>query len=234
MANVTAINVPQGDFVTSSLVASITSASTSFTIGAGLTLDPNGGFLQLDYDSISALGVDSGPETIAYTSYNSGTGAVTGVTRAQASTTAVAHTSTATVQCAPSAMYGLNGNVLGYAQVTASQGAITGAVDATSLSVAVTVPAGGRRVKITGYSNMESTTATDRVNMFIMEGATQLNFAAQYVGVANQAVTVRPEVILTPSAATHTYKLQVSRTGGGTATMDAASTNPCYILVELI
>lgn len=96
---------PTGDFVTSSLIGAITSASTSATIGSSLTLPATNGILQVDYDSILALGVDSGPETILYASYNSSTGALTGITRAQAGTTAVAHANTATVQSGPSVLY---------------------------------------------------------------------------------------------------------------------------------
>lgn len=101
----TSTNMPAGDFVTSALIGALTSASTSATIGAGLALATTNGILQLDYDSVLAVGVDSGPETIFYTSYNSGSGAVTGITRGYGDTTAVAHANSATIQAAPSTAY---------------------------------------------------------------------------------------------------------------------------------
>lgn len=96
---------PTGDFVTSTLVGAITAGSTSATIGSSLTIPATNGILEVDYDSLLALGVDGGPETITYTAYNSGTGALTGITRATAGTTAVAHANTASVQAAPSSLY---------------------------------------------------------------------------------------------------------------------------------
>ena len=101
----TTVSIPTGDFVTSSLVGSITSSSTSFTIGGGLNLAPANGILELDYDSLISLGSDGGPETILYAGYNSATGAVNGVTRAINNTIAVAHSNSATVQAGMSIAY---------------------------------------------------------------------------------------------------------------------------------
>lgn len=96
---------PIGDYVTSSLVGSITNAATSAVIGAGLNLPATNGILELDYDSLLAIGVDSGPETIVYAGYNSISGVLTGLTRGAASTLAVAHANTATVQSSNSSLY---------------------------------------------------------------------------------------------------------------------------------
>jgi hypothetical protein len=96
----TTLDIPTGDFVTSTGNGAITSVSTSMTIGAGLNLAAANGILHLSYDSTNALGVSDGPETTTYTSYTTGTGAVTGMTRGVNGTTAVAHSNGFTVQAA--------------------------------------------------------------------------------------------------------------------------------------
>lgn len=234
MSEVTTVNVPQGDFVTSTLIGAITNASTSFTIGSGLILDANGGFLQINYDSLLGLGVDNGPETIAYTSYNSGTGAVTGVTRAQATTTAVAHANSASVQCGPSVKYSLNGTTLGYSQeISATVSTITAEAD-LSITVTVTVPAGGRRIKITAGVIGHSSVGSDSFALLIYEGATELMDDTRNVGdTGNKSwIAVYSTV---PSIGSHTYKLRFGRqSGSGTWTNGTSATHPNYILVELI
>lgn len=95
---------PTGDFVTSTLNGAISSSSTSFTIGTGLALPATNGILFIHYDSIIALGTDNGPETVTYTAYNTSNGAVSGVVRGAANTTAVAHVSGATIASGPSAL----------------------------------------------------------------------------------------------------------------------------------
>lgn len=93
------------DFVTTTTSTALAAAGTTMTIGTGLDLAATNGLLQLHYDSVIAVGTDEGPETIKYASYNSGSGAVAGMTRGVAGTTDVAHASGATVQCAPSTGY---------------------------------------------------------------------------------------------------------------------------------
>lgn len=98
--------LPSNDFVTSTLSGALTNNATSGTIGTGLGLPAANGVLQVDYDSAIAVGVDYGPETITYTAYNTGTGALTGITRGVAGTTGVAHNNGATVQA------GISGKML--------------------------------------------------------------------------------------------------------------------------
>lgn len=109
-----ALNKATGDFVTTviSTGSQLAAAGTTMTIGTGLTIPATNGVLQIDYDSSEALGAASGPETISYASYTSGTGAITGMTRGLAGTTGVTHENGASVQCAPSAAYGGNGVTL--------------------------------------------------------------------------------------------------------------------------
>jgi len=103
------ISQPTADFVTSTLNGALTAGATSATIGTGLNLPATNGVLQIDYDSVIAVGVDEGPETIFYTSYTSGTGALAGLTRGVADTTGVAHDNGSKVQQGVSAYWFGNG-----------------------------------------------------------------------------------------------------------------------------
>ena len=98
---------PDSDFQTSTLSGAIVAGANSMTIGTGLNIPAANGVLQIDYGNLASigLGVADGPETISYTAYNTGTGAVTGMTRGLARTTDVDHSNGATVQLGDSALY---------------------------------------------------------------------------------------------------------------------------------
>lgn len=89
---------PTADFVASSLNGAFAAAATTATIGTGLSIPATNSYLQVDYDSTTAVGSDNGPETIFYATYTTGTGALTGIVRGQAGTTDVAHANGAKVQ----------------------------------------------------------------------------------------------------------------------------------------
>lgn len=123
---------------------------------------------------------------------------------------------------------------IGYAQATANQGSITTEVDLTGLSVNVSVAA-GRIIRITGYvPAFSSTVAGDAGRISIKEGATLVTLGQAFIsGTAAGANTIMPQVVLSPSAGSHTYKLTGVRvSGSGTFTMNADPTFPAYILVE--
>jgi len=120
----------------------------------------------------------------------------------------------------------------GYKQVIANQGSITGTVDLTGLTTTVTLAA-GRRIKITAQAFFESTVGADSAVLSIVEGATVLQQGAIDLQVANALYSVTAQAILTPTAGSHTYKLQAARgTGTGTLTMFASPVSPAFILVE--
>jgi len=98
-------NCPTSDFVTSTLSAAIDEDDTSASIGTGLSIPATNSWLQVDYDSVGAVGAANGPETIFYTAYNTTTGALTGVVRGKAGTTGVSHLNGAKVQAGMSAVY---------------------------------------------------------------------------------------------------------------------------------
>lgn len=122
---------------------------------------------------------------------------------------------------------------LGYAEVTASQGGITTITDLTGLAVTVTVPV-GRRIKIIGRAAVNGSVASNTANVIIREGGTALQYGTVINsptignGVSNQV-----EVVITPTAGTHTYKLSLEQAaGGGSVGMAAASIFPAFISVE--
>ena len=157
---------PTSDFVTSTLSGAIAAGDATATIGTGLDLPATNGILQIDYDSSVAVGSDDGPETIAYATYTSATGALAGMTRGLNGTTGVAHANGAKVQSGPSASYWGTGSILtadiadanitntklsttaitlGYGEATSDQGTFTADTDLTNVTTgAITVPAGGR------------------------------------------------------------------------------------------
>jgi hypothetical protein len=103
------LTYPQTDFATTTLNGAITNVATTMTIGTGLNIPATNGILQIDYDSIIAVGTDDGPETVYYTAYNSGTGAITGMTRGLQNTDSggngVAHSNGSLIQSGTSSKY---------------------------------------------------------------------------------------------------------------------------------
>lgn len=128
----------------------------------------------------------------------------------------------------------LQETMLGYAEVTATQN-FTTETDLTSLSVSVTVPSGGRKVRISATAAFSSTIADDFIALNIKESTTTLQQAQIRLSSANVEINLHKAVVLTPSAGAHTYKLSAVRTSGsGTCTLNVASTRPSFILVELL
>lgn len=121
--------------------------------------------------------------------------------------------------------------VLGYAEVIANQtGITTSDVDITGLSVTVTVPE-GRRLLISGKIDVATTAGTGaQTELKIKEGATQLQRGKIEAPPATSE-SVEVNVIISPTAGTHTYKLALV-TGNGTVTMVATTQLPAYIVVE--
>lgn len=144
-------NPPSADFVTSSLSGALAAGATTATIGTGLNLSATDGLLQIDADSTAGVGNTGGPETILYTSYNSTTGALTGITRGQYGTTDVAHSNAATVQAGMSVGY-LNNLGDGWSQ--ANETWTYAAADSPSFTLTITGDktskySVGMRVKLT-------------------------------------------------------------------------------------
>jgi uncharacterized cupin superfamily protein len=121
------------------------------------------------------------------------------------------------------------GSTLGYAQITAS--AVTGSASwqqVPGLSLTVTVPSGGRRVRISYHAVLQAGNSSAGIWEGTVGTGTQLSQAN--IGTSNQFV--KCEAVVTPSAGSHTYNIG---TINGTGTIvTAASAFPAFILVELI
>lgn len=127
---------------------------------------------------------------------------------------------------------------LGYAQITSPfvGSATTSDQDITSLATTVTIPSGGRRIKITAFIWYagSSSAASSSLEIKIKDGATVL--AGQLVSTAGVSYGSPFNVMYSAviAAGSHTYKVAVSNAGAGSPTVWAAATQPSFILVELI
>ncbi|WP_307609881.1 hypothetical protein [Pseudarthrobacter sp. W1I19] len=128
---------------------------------------------------------------------------------------------------------------LGYAQITTNfTTASTSAVQATGLTVTVAVPAGGRKVKITVFSDTTyCTTAGGLVTMSVWDGVvgsgTLLSRTVTYAPTSNTGAPATAMAVVTPSAGSKTYNVGLS-TSTGTGGIEALATAPAFILVEAI
>lgn len=128
---------------------------------------------------------------------------------------------------------------LGYAAITANVTTTsTSMVALTGLTAAVTVPAGGRGVKITAFvGELYSSSANGITRMSIWDGTvgsgTQLAQSGQ-TGPQNIPSTGFCVAYVTPSAGAKTYNVGFMTTAAGTATAQASATEPAFILVEAV
>lgn len=125
---------------------------------------------------------------------------------------------------------------LGYAQITADvTTASATAVQATGLTTTVTIPTGGRRIKITVYCNALYGGTTNAI-MSLWDGV--VTSGTQIQSSISPAVTTATTITMiasvTPAAGSKTYNVGFKATGGGTADIQASATAPAFILVEAI
>lgn len=183
-------------------------------------------------------------DTVAgYTTSNTGTVygvSVTAGVIASAALAGAVNTAALATNAVGASNLAANAITLGYAQITGNV-AITGttATQVTGLTVTVTIPGGGRKVKITVQGTWDTSTAAAAMVGTIWSGT--VGSGTQLAGV--QATTSGsgvplPMIVMavhTPSAGSLTYNfgLQTS-SGSDAANVLAASTSPAFILVEAI
>ena len=138
--------------------------------------------------------------------------------------------------------YTSQSTTLGYAQITASlASASTSFVQVTGLTSTVTIPAGGRRIKITVFakSMLNAGGANTYSELSIWDGTvgtgTQLSDSTAMMAVAVQEFPVTCIAVVNPTAGSKTYNVGIKSSNASfSATITAATTNPAFILVELI
>jgi hypothetical protein len=123
------------------------------------------------------------------------------------------------------------GGQLNYAQIIASQAAISTETDITGLSITVTVGT-ARRIKISAEGFFLNDATAGQAALKIYEGVTTLVDRPTGM-IANENGSVHVSTILTPTAGFHTYKIRATKfVGAGTVTFGASATQPAYILAE--
>lgn len=202
------------------LASEVTSATLSSAVFTNFVNQP----LVIDYDNPSKA------EIIICTV--TGT-AISAITRGVDGTSAVQHEIGAKIgmQLVPTHYSDLK-PLIGYAEVTANQTSITTITDLTNLSVAVTVPVSGRKIRITGKVQVVADAAGREATLSIRESSTTANYCIAVTSDA-YSTTMIAQYIGTATAGAHTYKLSLAATAGS-VTMQAAATYPAFILVEYI
>ena len=128
---------------------------------------------------------------------------------------------------------------IGYTQVTSNFAtASTTAVQVTGLTSTATIPAGGRRTKITAYfKSVTNTNAATGNFVTLWDGTVGSGTQLQELEIDITSATFNVggilQAVVNPSAGSKTYNVGL-RTTAGTVTMTAAATYPAFILVEAI
>jgi hypothetical protein len=144
-----------------------------------------------------------------------------------------------TVNSIPGSALGTNATLLAYTQTTANiTTASQSVVVAGGLIGTVTIPSGGRSVKITAFTNfLTSTGGTAQVTMSIWQGTvstgTQLTGVDAFPTAASSGASATAVAVHTPAAGLGTYTVGL-KTSANTGQISGAVTTPNFILVELI
>lgn len=127
---------------------------------------------------------------------------------------------------------------LGYAQITADFTTAASNAAVTGLSTTVTIPAGGRRVKITAWVEcIQHSAAITNLSLSIWDGTvgsgTQLARSFGTIPGSNYSLPATCIAITTPAAGSKTYNVGFG-SGSATSKIIASATSPAFILVEAI
>lgn len=131
-----------------------------------------------------------------------------------------------------------NAITIGYAQITSTQSITSSFSTITGLSVTVTVPAGGRRIKITVFGKFSSNSISQG-QLSIIEGSTQMGYGQTFVGNTTSDFINNTVTSFIPSAGSHTYFVECACSAGtalfgGANNVSIGTLSPAFILVEMI
>jgi hypothetical protein len=130
--------------------------------------------------------------------------------------------------------------ILGYAEITSNftTTTVVSVVDVPGLAITVTIPTGGRSIKITASTQCmrSSQAAGGYVDLLIREDTTILGESSFMQAISDWNTPIICIAILTganiPSAGSHTYKVSIDQGAAGTLLLGASPR--AYILVETI
>ena len=125
--------------------------------------------------------------------------------------------------------------ILGKRQITtAFSSATVAGVDVTGLSAPVIVPT-GRKIKasVVSSSIQKSGTATENLIVNLKCDTTVIAIKDLSLAGSNYRMAGDVSAVHTPAAGAHTYLVTMSSSNAGTMIMNATSTSPAYVLVEL-
>jgi hypothetical protein len=131
-------------------------------------------------------------------------------------------------------------NTLGYAEIASDFTTTTSGsfVNVTGLSIPVTVPAGGRRIKITAHAPALVTSGTSgqglRMGIFDVDTGATLGLCDDTTAGSNYKNAATAIACPVPTAGVHNYKVMIKQDTANTLRLQAASDSPAFILVELI
>jgi hypothetical protein len=128
---------------------------------------------------------------------------------------------------------------LGYASITSNfTGTATSFSVVTGLSVTVTVPSGGRSVKISVVAQYIGSSHTAGASMTLdiydVTAGAEIGQLVTTVPAANYACNPCFFAFHTPASGSRTYEVRYTQSSSATFTMAANTTAPAFILVELI
>jgi hypothetical protein len=216
IVTLTAAQTLTGKTLTSPTIASPTITNMSATQDAVV------GFTTANSGTVYGIAVTAG--TISGSSITAGT----------IGSTALATNAVQASQLATSAI------TLGYkSDSTGFTTAVTTDTQISGMTVTVTIPAGGRRVKITAYYGLFFNSNTTNAGFLTIwdgtvgTGTKLAQASGGYISgsVANGIIAM---AVVTPAAGSKTYNLGAYTAGAGTLTGSASSTNQGFILVETI
>lgn len=206
----------------------ITNATISVDTITGFTTSNSGTI----YGIPVTLGVISSANTVNGSSLVANSVPAASIVNASLTSTQIATNGVSAANLATNAI------TLGIGQITAALNTTsTSLVQATGLTVTVTIPSGGRRVKITAFAVIYNTTSGSGTNLTIWDGTvgsgTQLQGTFFTSAAANAQSAQTLIAVVSPAAGSKTYNVGYSASAN-TANINASAIQPAFIIVEVI
>lgn len=117
--------------------------------------------------------------------------------------------------------------------INMSSFAFTSATDYLGMTFTYTLPA-NLKIRLRANAGGQCVTASNYVTVSILEGATGLSRTRAFAGSGNERVHAFPDYTVVPTAGSHTYKLQLDSSTGGTSSTGNSSSEPYYFTMELV